>query len=158
MPQTEPYRFQLPNETVEKLNLGYAPYEWPALDKFAFQGGFTIKEPWEGHKEKKWYAEQRKPFELLQSLLSPNNEKWVEADCIAAFVPDATGREFSVQVNGVTLTVCMHESSGLRRRMALQKLPIQVTICKARIFGGGLLSSGDKRGYGVAFDIKPFSR
>jgi hypothetical protein len=158
MSMIEPLRFLLPNETVKKLNLSYEPFEWPALEKFAFQGGFSIKEPWEGHKEKKWYAEQRKPYEQLQSLLAPHHERWVEADCIAAFLPDADGQEFSVQINGVTLTECMIESSGLRRRMLLQKLPILVTTCTARIIGGGVMPHGDKRGYGVVFDIKPFSR
>ena len=158
MSQMEPYRFHLPNETVSRLNLAYVPYEWPALGKFAFQGGYTIKEPWEGHKEKKWYAEQRKPYERLQSLLAPHHEKWIEAECIAAFVPDTNGQVFSVQVNGVVLAECMHESSGLRRRMLLAKLPIQVTTCHARIFGGGIMPHGAKRGYGISFDIKPFSR
>jgi hypothetical protein len=153
-----PFRFQLPNETVQRLSLSYEPFQWPALGKFAFQGGFTIKEPWEGHKGKNWYLEQRKPYDLLQSLLAPHHEKWVEADCVAAFVPDVDGQAFAVQVNGITLTECMHESSGLRRRMLLQKLPILVTTCRAKIVGGGVMPSGDKRGYGVAFDIKSFSR
>ena len=156
--QSEPTRFRLPNETASKLNLAYVPFHWPALWKFEFQGGFSITEPWDGHKDKDWYSESRRLYDDLQNLLTPHRETWVEADGVAALIPDADGQVFSVQINGVTIKTDMYESPGLRRRMLLKKLPILVTTCGARIFGGGLMPHGKKRGYGIGLDLKPFSR
>lgn len=154
----EPYRFRLPDETSSHLALPYEPYRWPQLGRYAFQGSFSIQEPWEGHKDKKWYADSRKPYDTLQALLSPHHDKWVEADCLAALVPDETGQSFSVLVNGAMLAETMNESQALRRRMLLLQMPIRTTLCEARVFGGGEISFGEKRGYGIAFDMKPFSR
>ena len=158
MSPQEPLRFHLPSDTVALLALSYEPYHWPALGKYAFQGGFSVQEPWEGHKDKPWYKAERAPYERLQALLAPHQDQWVEAECIAAFLPDSDGRVFSVVVNGVVLTPSMFESAGLRRRMLLQNLPILVTTCGARIVGGGVLPHGKKRGYGIFLDLKPFSR
>jgi len=152
-----PRKLHLPNTTVERLALGYVPFHWPELGKFAFQGGFSVKPPWEGFKEKKWYATELRRYEKFAPLVQPYTDEWVEADCIAALVPDADGQVFTVHINGVKLEK-LSESGGLRRRMLLQKLPILVTTCAARLAGGGNMPHGEPRSYSVSLDIKPFSR
>jgi hypothetical protein len=153
-----PVRFALPHTTAAALALAYTPFHWPALGRFRFQGGFSIEEPWDGYRGKRWYADARRPFDLLQALLAPHSDEWIEALCIAAFVPDVTERKFSVHVNGTMLCAELPESAGLRRRMLLQKRPILTTVSDAKIVGGGRMRNGDKRGYGVFIDIEPFSR
>ncbi len=158
MTQERPIKLVLPNETVAKLRLPYQPMHWPDLFKFEFQGGFSIQEPWEGSKDKPWNSEATRAYDALQKLIAPHQEKWIEADCVAALIPDHDGQNFSVAINGITLASSMYEAPGLRRRMLLKKMPILVTTCGARIFGGGLMPHGKKRGYGIGLDLKPFSR
>lgn len=121
MPHPEQLRLVLSNETVSRLNLTYEPFHWPGSDAFPEYGGFSIQEPWEGFKHKKWYAADREPYDRLQKLLAPHHEKWVEATCVAALVPDAGGHNFSMLVNGVTLSSSLHESSRLHKLMRQKK-------------------------------------
>lgn len=144
----------LPNETVSRLNLDYAPFHWPSSQVFPEHGGFGIEEPWEGYRQKKWYAAAREPYDRLQNLLAPNNEKWIEAECLAALVPDAGGHNFSLQVNGITLSSSLSESSRLHKLMCQRKMRFLVTTCKARISGGGTMPDGKIRGYGIGFDVE----
>jgi hypothetical protein len=138
MSHPEQKRFVLPNETVSRLNLTYEPFHWPSSDTFPEYGGFSIQQPW-----KRW----------LQRLLVPHDDQWIEADCVAALVPDARGRNFSLLVNGVSLTDSLDESTRLHKLMRQRKMAFLVTTCNARISGGGTLLDGRKRGYGVAFDV-----
>ncbi len=154
MSHPEQLRFVLPNETVSRLNLAYTPFHWPSSDAFPEYGGFSIQEPWEGYKHKKWYAADREPYDRLQKLLAPNHEMWIEADCVAALVPDASGRNFSMLVNGVTLSSSLHESPRLHKLMHQRKKRFLVTTCNARISGGGTMPDGRKRGYGIGIDIE----
>lgn len=64
--------YELPNETVSRLNLDYTPFHWPSSKEFPEDGGFSIAEPWEGYRQKKWYAAAQEPYDLLQKLLTPN--------------------------------------------------------------------------------------
>lgn len=144
----------LPNETVSRLDLAYTPFHWPSSDTFPEYGGFSIQEPWDGYKGKKWYAAEREPYDRLQKLLAPHHEQWIEAECVAALVPDAGGRNFSMLVNGVTLSSSLYESPRLHEFMRQRKMRFLVTTCKARISGGGTLPDGRKRGYGIAFDVE----
>lgn len=143
----------LPNDTVARLNLNYTPFHWPSSPEFPDYGGFSIAEPWEGHRNKKWYAEARAPYDRLQALLAPNNEIWIEVDCVAALVPDTDGRNFSLQVNGVTLSASLSESRRLHELMRQRHMGFLVTTCRARISGGGVMPDGRRRGYGIWFDV-----
>ncbi|MEI7867403.1 MAG: HNH endonuclease signature motif containing protein [Candidatus Methylumidiphilus sp.] len=156
MSHPEQLQLVLPNKTISYLNLGYTPFHWSSSDKFPEYGGFTIQEPWEGHKHKKWYAADRQPYDQLQKLLIPYHEQWIEADCVAALVPDASGQIYSFMVNGVTLSSNLYESPKLHKLILQRKMLLLVTTCKARISGGGTMPDGRKRGYGIAFDVREF--
>ena len=160
MPDDAPIRFRLPDETVARLALPYEPYHWPNSAGFDFDSGegFSVREPWPGHKEKKWYAEKRKPYDRLQALLAPHQDQWVLAGCVAALIPLEGKEGFAVQINGVELISSEFVLDGLRQRMTSAKLPIRVTTCGAIVQGGGLLLNGAKRGYGIALDIKPLPK
>jgi len=153
MPHSEQLRLVLPNETVSRLNLTYEPFHWPGSDVFPEYGGFSIQKPWEGYKHKKWYAADREPYDRLQKLLAPYNEKWVEATCIAALVPDAGGNNFSLLVNGMTLSDSLYESERLHKLMCQRKMRFLITTCNARISGGGIMPDGRSRGYGIGINI-----
>ena len=155
MSHPEQVRLVLPNETVSRLDLGYTPFHWPSSDTFPEYGGFSIQEPWEGYKDKKWYLADREPYDRLQKLLVPHHDQWIEAGCVAALVPDGGGHNFSMLVNGVTLSSSLYESPRLHKLMRQRKMPFLVTTCNARISGGGTLLDGRKRGYGIAFDVEP---
>jgi len=154
MSHPEQVRLVLPNETVSRLNLAYTPFHWPGSDVFPEYGGFSIQEPWDGYKHKKWYAADREPYDRLQKLLGPHHDQWIEADCVAALVPDAGGRNFSMLVNGVTLSSILYESPRLHKLMRQRKIPFLVTTCNTRISGGGMMPDGKSRGYGIVFDIE----
>lgn len=143
----------LPNETVSRLNLDYTPFHWPSSEKFPEHGGFWVEEPWEGYRQRKWYAAAREPYERLQQLLAPNSEDWIEAECLAALIPDAGGHNFSFQVNGISLSSSLSESSKLNKLFCQRKMRFLVTTCRARISGGGMMPDGKKRGYGIGFDV-----
>jgi hypothetical protein len=156
MSHPEQLQLILPNKTISYLNLGYTPFHWSSSDKFPEYGGFTIQEPWEGHKHKKWYAADRQPYDQLLKLLIPHHEQWIQADCVAALVPDVSGQIYSFMVNGVTLSSNLYESPKLHKLILQRKMLLLVTTCKARISGGGIMPDGRKRGYGIAFDIREF--
>jgi hypothetical protein len=86
-------------------------------------------------------------------LLTPNNENWIEAECLAALIPDAGGHNFSLQVNGISLSSSLSESSMLHKLVRQRKMRFLVTTCRARISGGGTMPDGKKRGYGIGFDV-----
>jgi hypothetical protein len=138
MSQPEQKRFVLPNVTASRLNLSYVPFHWPSSYTFPEYGGFSIQQPRVG-----W----------LQKLLAPHHDQWIETDCVAALVPDAGGRNFSLFVNGVSLTDSLEESLRLHKLMRQRKMALLVTTCNARISGGGTLLDGRRRGYGVEFDV-----
>jgi 5-methylcytosine-specific restriction endonuclease McrA len=140
MPHPEQLQLVLPNETVDRLNLLYMPFHWPCSDRFPEYGGFSIEKG-------------RGPYAKLQKLLEPNHDKWIEAECIAALVPNDKGNNFSLQVNGVTLSSSLYESERLKKLFRQKKMPLLVTTCNARISGGGMLADGRKRGYGIVFDV-----
>ena len=81
----------LPNETVSRLNLPYTPFHWQQSEAFPEYGGFSIQEPWARYEDKKWYAKDREPYDRIRKLLKPHHEQWIQADCIAALIPDAGG-------------------------------------------------------------------
>lgn len=148
----------LPNDTVSRLDLGYTPFHWHSSSEFHAHGGFWIAEPWAGDRHKsvghnKRYLEARAPYDRLQQLLIPNSEKWIEAKCVAALIPDKVGLKFSLQVNGTTLSTGLPESQRLHKLMRQRKMRFLVTTCQARIVGGGIMPDGRKRGYGIEFDI-----
>lgn len=148
----------LPNNTASRLDLSYIPFHWPSSPEFHAHGGFWIAEPWEGDRHKsnghnKRYLDARAPYDRLQQLLIPNNEKWIEAECVAALIPDPGGLNFSLQVNGATLSTSLSESQRLHKLMRQRKMRFLVTTCQARIVGGGIMPDGRKRGYGIEFDI-----
>ena len=154
----DPIQFRLRDETVAKLALPYTPYHWPYSGNPESEVGFEVAEPFKGHKETKWYAEQQERYDRLQALLAPHQEEWVEIDCVAALIPLESGC-FAVQINGVEFNKSpsgLIDDDALRRRMIQRKLPIQVTTCSARIFGGGRLKNGGKRNYGIALGLEPF--
>ena len=148
--------YVLEDETESLLNLSYAPYSWPHLGKFRSDLGMNISLPADRDRSKRWYPKAVAAFDRRISFLGSNVGKWVNCEFCMALVPDAEGKRFSAVVNGVTLVEEFEKSLSIRRRMLLQGLEIKVTLCRARITGGGSLSDGRARGYWLAIDLKRF--
>lgn len=148
-------RFALPNKTVECLKLDYAPFQWPSSNLYRHQSSFWVSTN-EYDQRKRNFAQLSKPFFDVVELLLPYSG-WIEADCICALIPNSEGKDFSVQINGVTLAKSIYKPLALRRRLLALGESIRITTCNARICGKGLASSCQNKGYFIALDMKPLS-
>lgn len=155
MESSSAFQFELPNRTVELLQIDYIPFHWEPTGKYKFVGGW-IRAPYAGAKGQ---GAEKNAAQLnkLRRLLEPHSNIWVECRCTSALVPSSEGENFSVAING--MHICdLYDDTGrsFRKRLSLRKISNPITTCNVLISGGGTLVDGKHRDYSVLLDMKPF--
>lgn len=146
------------DRNAQALSLSYVPYEWPVDSGYRSDLNFWINHPHSRDSQKRWYAREVSAFHEKLKVFGDYEGEWVQAETKVALVPSASAIGMQVVLNGVVLHKLLPGSESLIRRMKRQKLDIKVTICHARLEGGGTLSDGRPRGIYVALALKPFKR